>query len=430
MAVSAEPAPVTISAEQAAALLGVRLQTVYSYVSRGRLTRARRIDRHGHRVSVFDLAQVQALTERRRAGLAALEPRIDTGVTMLSPSGELLYRGQDAVALAGRWRFERVAELLWGEGTVRPPDAGTHAAPDDCEAAWAAGSSDDPPWYLESELAEAVRRAAEALPATARDADRMRAGLVALAAAAPERDVVGAEAVRAVGRRAVTGCLHSLPVRGPHPGGTGSAANLWSRIGTRPAALGEVRVLDAALSLLADHELAASTRAVRVAASTLADPYLVLLTGLAAMGGPLHGSSSVAAEATLRAYLAGDPSAYHNASPAGPNGWTPGFGHAVYRGPDPRADRLLGLLEPLRPSLTRAVADLALSQARRHGRAPNVDLALGALVLACDLHPGSGETVFGLARLAGWTAHAIEAYPYGLRHRPRALYSGAEPRSR
>ena len=42
-----------------------------------------------------------------------------------------------------------------------------------------------------------------------------------------------------------------------------------------------VRVLDRALSLLADHELATSTFAVRVAASAWADPYLLLLTGLA-----------------------------------------------------------------------------------------------------------------------------------------------------
>ena len=59
--------------------------------------------------------------------------------------------------------------------------------------------------------------------------------------------------------------------------------------------------LNAALVLLMDHELAASTMAARVAAGTGADPWLVLLTGLAALGGPRHGRSSVAAEGLLGA---------------------------------------------------------------------------------------------------------------------------------
>ena len=53
-----------------------------------------------------------------------------------------------------------------------------------------------------------------------------------------------------------------------------------------------VRALDRALSLLADHEMATSTFGVRIAASTWADPYLLLLTGLAVVGGPLHGGAS------------------------------------------------------------------------------------------------------------------------------------------
>ena len=43
-----------VGADQAAALLGVRLQTIYAYVSRGLLTRTHLSNEAGHRVSVFE----------------------------------------------------------------------------------------------------------------------------------------------------------------------------------------------------------------------------------------------------------------------------------------------------------------------------------------------------------------------------------------
>ena len=43
---------------------------------------------------------------------------------------------------------------------------------------------------------------------------------------------------------------------------------------------------------MADHELATSTMAVRVAASVRSDPYDALLAGLATLAGPLHGGAS------------------------------------------------------------------------------------------------------------------------------------------
>ena len=58
-------------------------------------------------------------------------------------------------------------------------------------------------------------------------------------------------------------------------------------------------MLDAALVLLADHELAASTVAARVAASVRADPYAVASAGLAVVSGTLHGGASLGIEALL-----------------------------------------------------------------------------------------------------------------------------------
>ena len=51
--------------------------------------------------------------------------------------------------------------------------------------------------------------------------------------------------------------------------------------------------------LLADHELAASTLAARVAASVRADPYAVVAAGLGVTSGALHGGASLGVEAML-----------------------------------------------------------------------------------------------------------------------------------
>src|SRR5439155_11673142 len=104
----------------------------------------------------------------------------------------------------------------------------------------------------------------------------------------------------------------------------------------------------------------------------------------------------------------------------------PGFGHAVYRARDPRADALLELLRGARPDPARlAVVDAVLAAAGRHdGPAPNVDLALGALTDCLGLAPGSAEAIFAIARTAGLIGHALEEYPHRLRFRARARYSG------
>ncbi len=73
------------------------------------------------------------------------------------------------------------------------------------------------------------------------------------------------------------------------------AARLTARL--VPGAGGEarpelVRAVNAALVVLADHELATSTLAVRMAASTRADLYDAVLAGLAAESSPLSAGSS------------------------------------------------------------------------------------------------------------------------------------------
>ncbi len=113
-----------VTADQAADLLGVRLQTIYAYVSRGLLTRSHRTNEAGHRVSVLPLDEVLRLAaERTRVRTGSLEVLVETDVTLLDPKGALSFRGHDAVALASR-PFEEAAALVWGVAELigAPPD--------------------------------------------------------------------------------------------------------------------------------------------------------------------------------------------------------------------------------------------------------------------------------------------------------------------
>src|SRR5580700_10513723 len=100
-----------VPSEEAALLLGVKLTTLYAYVSRGLLASHQE---PGGRRSMFDLADIERLAARQRGG-RQVESRlatIATGVTQLRPDGPF-YRGRRATELAVDQSFEEVAALLW-----------------------------------------------------------------------------------------------------------------------------------------------------------------------------------------------------------------------------------------------------------------------------------------------------------------------------
>jgi citrate synthase len=178
--------------------------------------------------------------------------------------------------------------------------------------------------------------------------------------------------------------------------------------------------LNAALILLADHDLAISTMAARMAASAHSHPYAVVSAGLGAMEGQKHGTATTIAHRFL-VQAASDPMgavAEHLRSGQP----IPGFGHRVYSTRDPRADHLLALLR----SHGDLVADKII--ATQPQTFPNIDLALAQLGLMFQMPPDAGEAIFAIARIVGWIAHAMEEYQEpGLRFRALGVYTGDRP---
>jgi citrate synthase len=396
-----------LTATQATARLGVKPQTLYAYVSRGLVRRERP---PGSRTSRYARSDVERLAERGRPRVreGAPEVVIDQAVTALDPAGHLAYRGWDATRAAVDARYEEVAAWLWGS-TIGPNEH------------W---SSD------RAELAVA-RKVQAALPSDTPLPDRLRVTVATLRPCDPLRNDRRPASVAARAGTIIATMVKALPPvdARDEPTATGSIAlRLWTRVSPLEPTTTRVRALDRALSLLADHELATSTFGVRIAASTWADPYLLLLTGLAVVGGPLHGGASEFVRTLLRDAIATSPeAAIGQALRDGEH--VPGFGHSVYTGPDPRAPVLLDAVERCKPprELWRAARGVLDVMARDGGPYPNIDFALGVLGEATRMVHGAGETIFAVARSAGWIAHGLEEYPHRLRYRIRATYTGPDP---
>jgi citrate synthase len=396
-----------IDAAEAARRLGVKPATLYAYVSRGVLRRRPGSD--GRR-SMFDAAEVALLARRGRPRRAAETELVVESAVTARVGDRHYYRGRDVLALAGTVRYEQVAAWLWtGE-----PESFTHPVP---------------AWRVAPEARAAVRDAQRGLPADLLPLDRMPVILTVLAGLDPLRFQLDPPAVIAAGQTIVAGLVEGLPV--PDGGSRldgAVAARLWSRLTTRPPD-GLLDVLEATLVLLADHELAASTLAARVAASVRADPYAVVLAGLGVLSGPLHGGASLAAERMLADLRDPSDAARVIGDRLRRGDRIPGLGHRVYTGPDGRGGRLMELLRTAVPGHERlAAAEAVIAEAgRRKLPAPNVDLAVACLVRVADMVPGAGAAIAAVARTAGWLAHGMEEYARGRMLRPRAVYTGLRP---
>lgn len=209
------------------------------------------------------------------------------------------------------------------------------------------------------------------------------------------------------------------------------AHRLWTRLSVRnDPDEASLRALDAALALLVDHDLAASTLAVRVAASARAHPYAAVSAGLGVIEGPLHGAASGLAHRLLQDVLEQGDAAPVIADELRAGRRVPGLGHRLYPGEDPRARALFSLLERIpraEPALL-AARDIVETTARHAPLHANVDLALAVFTVSCGMAPTAGETIFAVARTAGWIAHALEEYgERPLRMRPSGLYAGPKP---
>lgn len=393
-----------LTAEEAAAALGVSRATLYAYVSRGlvRSEPAAEGSRR-HRYRAADVRRLLQRKEQRRDPAAAAQaalhfgaPVLESAITLID-DGRLYYRGRDALRLARERSVEEVAGLIWtGELDARP-----------------LAEVEPPPLPpLEKTDLPPIERFQALLPLAA-------AGDLAAFDLRPP-------AIVSAGARIVWLLVQAVSPTEGMPEGEGLVETLQRAWGL-PAGAGPL--LNAALILCADHELNVSSFTARCVASAGGTPYGVVQAGLAALRGSRHGGHTERVEALLREVRAPAQAPDAIAARLQRGEPIPGFGHRLYPKGDPRGRLLLEIARHLRshsPALALAAAVVEAAGDLLQER-PTVDFGLVAAASALGLPSGSALALFAIGRTIGWIGHALEQIEAGTIIRPRARYVGRLP---
>ena len=341
---------------------------------------------------------------------------------IIGPEGKLTYRGIDIHDLARHSSFEETTYLLWfghlpSQEALRQlsSDLAAHRA-------------------LPREVLELMRQ----FPRGATPMDSLRTAVSALAFYDPQahdasNDANVQKAIRVTAQTAtIVAALEQLrrgrqPVE---PSARGSHAENFLRMlfAAEPEPI-QVRAMDLALILHADHELNASTFAARVTAATLADMYSAVVSAIGALAGPLHGGANeqvmkmlqkIGEPVRVEAFVTETLQAHKKVS---------GFGHRVYRTEDPRATHLRQMSRELGEKagnlrwyeISRKLEEVVMAQKHLYA---NVDFYSASTYFMMGIPTDLFTPVFAVSRVSGWTAHILEQYADNRLIRPRAEYIG------
>jgi citrate synthase len=203
--------------------------------------------------------------------------------------------------------------------------------------------------------------------------------------------------------------------------------------GAEPTA-DEARAMDLVLILHAEHGFNASTFAARVICATLTDIYSAVTGAIGALKGKLHGGANTE---VLKALM--EVGSVENVAP-----WVEqmqarkekfmGFGHAVYKGPDPRAKFLKELSRRLGEEQGNTKwYDISVEMEDRVvaaiNRQCNVDFYSASLQHYMGVPAEMFTCIFAASRIVGWCAHILEQYADNKIIRPSSKYVGYDERA-
>ncbi|WP_246052627.1 citrate synthase family protein [Leptospira semungkisensis] len=405
-----------MSAEEVASVLGVEIQTIYAYVSRGLLhsesggnkDRSKRYRRE-------DVEQLLLRREERsqpgktaKTALSLGQPVLESSITLLGEE-TLFYRGKDALQLSETSSFEETATLLWEAEDISP-----------FQQEWPS---------LSPECLKIIN-----LISDRPILDRCRILIPFLEYEDPKAFRKDSKTFRKTGS-SILRYLSLFASDKTYSSGSISETLLssWSdsKRSKEPKDLSSrIRLLEAALILSADHELNVSSFTARCVASSEASLYQVVLAGLAALSGPKHG---LLTEKAIQLLSQASGSAKKDRlflEEKLRNGESiPGFGHPLYKKGDPRGKKLIDLVKRFFPDREDVQIHLQFVQqiSELIDDYPTVDAGLALASKALQLPKGAGIGIFAIARSAGWLAHAMEQYDSGSLIRPRAKYIGKMP---
>ena len=200
------------------------------------------------------------------------------------------------------------------------------------------------------------------------------------------------------------------------------------------------RAMDLLFMLHADHEQNCGTTAMRVVASSHADPFSAMSAASSALYGPLHGGANEAAINMLTEIGSLENVESFIKSVKAGQGRLQGFGHRVYKNYDPRAAIIKKAAYDVfdvtgkNPLLDIALKleEVALNDDYFISRKlyPNVDFYSGLIYQALGFPIDMFTVLFAIPRTVGWLSHYNELLKDDAQKisRPRQWYTGVEKR--
>ena len=407
-----------LTAQEAATELGISLDTLYAYVSRG-LFRSEASDGQ-KRTRWYPLEDVQRLKKHRgeyrhpdkvaAGAMQAGTPVMESAITMITDD-RFYYRGHDALTLATTQSVEQVAALIWTGDFSAEHSLFTRTLPE---------STLDRYHKIRPFLAGMTPLEAfqVCLPLEALD-DIAAYDLRPEAVAQTGARILQLLAMVASGEQKETHGIAQMVQQG------------WVPNDERATAL-----LAAAFILCADQELNVTTFTARCVASAGSTLYAVVSSGLAALQGIKHAGQTERIEAFLRETKAPENVRLsisnllkRGESIPGFGEVVPGFGSVFYPVGDPRGKLLLELTAEAYPHSSTVLLAQRITEETHAllGERPTIFLGLVMLARTLQLPPGGAIALFALGRTIGWIGHAIEQYQANQVIRPRARYIGSPP---
>ncbi len=192
-----------------------------------------------------------------------------------------------------------------------------------------------------------------------------------------------------------------------------------------------VKVFDTCLILHADHELNCSAFSARVVASSLSDVYSAVVSGIAALKGPLHGGANEQVMRMLTNIGTVEKATEWVKEALANKEKIMGFGHRVYKNGDPRAKILRSMSESLTKKaghpewydMSKVIDDTVQSE---KGLLPNVDFYSATTYYSLGIPIDLFTPIFAAARVSGWLAHILEQWQNNRIYRPRGKWNGNE----
>lgn len=422
------------TAERAARHLGVKVATLYTYVSRGWIRSA---PGPNGRSRMYERESVERFQERRtrhrgapqaeRLGHAHVgDHAVETEITVLTEDGPA-YRGQSAIDLAERGApFESVAELLWTRRFPEPP----------------------PSWPLPQDVESALWRWHRPAEALWSDETRTRAVISCMpvlwswlkrgAATSAKADIALVDVRSMLALFTALLVWGRTPVRWPsvleQPS---TAARLCVALlphDSRLPSNNSLQLLQKALVAAADHELDTPTFVARATASAGGTMDACLAAGLAALWGERHAGSCRRVDAVCGAIGSKSDARDYVRKCLSLGQSVPGYFDPLYPGGDPRGRYLVGaslVWGGIHAPRLRGLA-LLTAECEEHGFGPTLETGLVAVSRALGLAEGSAPILLSVARTAGMAAHVLEQWATNVPIRPRAtsvLLSDGDPGS-